>query len=199
MAAAAKRVGAGELTTQVIEEEGDDEIAQLGRYFNLMTKQLKLQRDTLIDNTDQIEERRRLFDSVLSSVTSGVIVLDPHGNVNFTNNSANSLLNYKNNNDQHQITDIFPELNSLFKKLKNSGMNNLQSEIKLLRSGRLENFLVRMGTMNEDKKLKGYVVAFDDITNLVSAQRSAAWGDVARRIAHEIKNPLTPIQLSAEI
>ena len=67
-----------------------------------------------------------------------------------------------------------------------------------MKSGRLENFLVRMATMNEDEKLKGYVVAFDDITNLVSAQRSAAWGDVARRIAHEIKNPLTPIQLSAE-
>ena len=79
-----------------------------------------------------------------------------------------------------------------------SEANNIQSEIQLIRSGRLKNFLVRMGTMNEDSKLNGYVVAFDDITNLVSAQRSAAWGDVARRIAHEIKNPLTPIQLSAE-
>ena len=74
----------------------------------------------------------------------------------------------------------------------------MQSEIKLVRSGRIENFLVRMAPMNEDGNLKGYVVAFDDITSLVSAQRSAAWGDVARRIAHEIKNPLTPIQLSAE-
>ena len=83
LAAAANRVGAGELTTQVIEDEGDDEIAQLGRYFNQMTKQLKHQRDTLVENTEQIEERRRLFDSVLSSVTSGVIVLDPDGNVNF--------------------------------------------------------------------------------------------------------------------
>ncbi len=79
----------------MIEDEGDDEIAQLGRYFNQMTKQLKRQRDTLIENTEQIEERRRLFDSVLSSVTSGVIVLDPDGNVNFTNNSAKKLLNYK--------------------------------------------------------------------------------------------------------
>ena len=164
-----------------------------------MTKQLKHQRDTLVDNTEQIEERRRLFDSVLSSVTSGVIVLDPDGEVNFTNNSANILLNYdKKNEFQNQLSDIFPELNSLFQNLKKSGSDNLQSEIKLVRSGRIENFLVRMAPMNEDGNLKGYVVAFDDITSLVSAQRSAAWGDVARRIAHEIKNPLTPIQLSAE-
>jgi len=199
LAAAAKRVGAGELTTQVIEDDGDDEIAQLGRYFNQMTRQLKQQRDTLVDSTEQIEERRRLFDSVLSSVTSGVIVLDPEGKVNFTNNSANSLLNrYKNEEVQNQISDIFPELSSLFSNLKKSGADNLQTEIKLVRSGRVENFLVRMAPMNEDENLKGYVVAFDDITSLVSAQRSAAWGDVARRIAHEIKNPLTPIQLSAE-
>lgn len=199
LAAAAKRVGAGELTTQVIEDEGDDEIAQLGRYFNQMTKQLKHQRDTLVDNTEQIEERRRLFDSVLSSVTSGVIVLDKNGKVNFTNNSATRLLNSKKDRTTKiQLANIFPELNSLFQQLKTSKADNLQSEIRLLRSGRLENFLVRMGTMNEDKKLKGYVVAIDDVTDLVSAQRSAAWGDVARRIAHEIKNPLTPIQLSAE-
>ena len=199
LAAAANRVGAGELTTQVIEEEGDDEIAQLGRYFNQMTKQLKQQRDTLIKNTEQIEERRRLFDRVLSSVTSGVIVLDPIGNVNFTNNSAGKLLNYTIEEPiRNHLSDVFPELNKIFKQLKTSGADNLQSEINLVRSGRLENFLVRIGTMNEDEKLKGYVVAFDDVTNLVSAQRSAAWGDVARRIAHEIKNPLTPIQLSAE-
>ena len=199
LAAAAKRVGAGELTTQVIEDDGDDEIAQLGRYFNQMTKQLKHQRDTLVDNTEQIEERRRLFDSVISSVTSGVIVLDPHGEVNFTNNSANKLLNYNNKEEtKNRLSDIFPELSFLFEKLKKSGSENLQSEIKLVRSGRIENFLVRMAPMNEDENLKGYVVAFDDITSLVSAQRSAAWGDVARRIAHEIKNPLTPIQLSAE-
>ena len=199
LAAAAKRVGAGELTTQVIEDEGDDEIAQLGRYFNQMTKQLKHQRDTLVDNTQQIEERRRLFDSVLSSVTSGVIVLNPDGEVSFTNNSANVLLNHAQKKIiPNQLSNIFPELNSLFQNLKKSESDNLQSEIKLVRSGRIENFLVRMAPMNEDGNLKGYVVAFDDITSLVSAQRSAAWGDVARRIAHEIKNPLTPIQLSAE-
>ena len=198
LAAAAKRVGSGELTTQVIEDEGDDEIAQLGRYFNQMIKQLKIQRDTLVENTEQIEERRQLFDSVLSSVTSGVIVLDPHGNVDFTNTSANILLNNSQKSFCLKLADIFPEASSPFQKLQETGTEDLQMEIKVVRSGNLKNFLVRMAHMNENGKLKGYVVAFDDVTKLVSAQRSAAWGDVARRIAHEIKNPLTPIQLSAE-
>lgn len=199
LAAAAKRVGSGELTTQVIEQKGDDEISQLGQYFNQMTKQLKQQRDELIENTQQIEERRQLFDSVLSSVTSGVVVLDQEGGVDFTNSAASILITERRKIDsQISLSDAFPELNSLFQQLKKSGLNNLQDEIKLVRAGRLENFLVRMATMNEEKKTIGYVVAFDDVTKLVSAQRSAAWGDVARRIAHEIKNPLTPIQLSAE-
>ena len=199
LAAAAKRVGSGELTTQVIEQKGDDEISQLGQYFNQMTKQLKQQRDELIENTQQIEERRQLFDSVLSSVTSGVVVLDQEGRVNFTNSAASILITERRKiESQISLADAFPELNSLFQQLKKSGLNNLQDEIKLVRAGRLENFLVRMATMNEEKKTIGYVVAFDDVTKLVSAQRSAAWGDVARRIAHEIKNPLTPIQLSAE-
>ena len=199
LAAAAKRVGSGELTTQVIEQKGDDEISQLGQYFNQMTKQLKQQRDELIENTQQIEERRQLFDSVLSSVTSGVVVLDQEGRVNFTNSAASILITERRKiESQISLGDAFPELNSLFQQLKKSGLNNLQDEIKLVRAGRLENFLVRMAIMNEEKKTIGYVVAFDDVTKLVSAQRSAAWGDVARRIAHEIKNPLTPIQLSAE-
>ena len=134
-----------------------------------MTKQLKHQRDTLVENTEQIEERRRLFDSVLSSVTSGVIVLDQDGKVNFTNNSAKTLLSYnKQDKNQKLLSDIFPELNNLFKKLKDSESDNLQSEIKLVKAGRLEIYLVRIATMNEDEKLKGYVVAFDDITDLAS-------------------------------
>ena len=89
---AAQRVGAGDLGVQVREEDGDDEIAMLGRYFNQMTRQLKGQRETLLDNTGQIERRRRMFDSVLSSVTSGVVGLDPEGRVAFVNRSAARLL-----------------------------------------------------------------------------------------------------------
>ena len=131
LVAAAKRVGSGELTTQVIEQKGDDEISQLGKYFNQMTKQLKQQRDELIENTQQIEERRQLFDSVLSSVTSGVVVLDQEGQVNFTNSAAMILITKKRKTgSQISIADAFPELNSLFQQLKKSGLDNLQDEIK---------------------------------------------------------------------
>jgi two-component system nitrogen regulation sensor histidine kinase NtrY len=196
---AAQRVGAGDLDVQVREEDGNDEIAMLGRYFNQMTKQLKGQRETLIDNTTQIERRRRLFDSVLSSVTSGVVGLDPEGRVTFVNRSAERLLGWSGDQQSVALSDAVPEFAALFDEMQNARSNTVQSEVKVTRQGRLENLLVRMATRRaEDGSLEGYVVAFDDVTDLVSAQRMAAWGDVARRIAHEIKNPLTPIQLSAE-
>nr|WP_255731895.1 PAS domain-containing sensor histidine kinase [Ruegeria sp. Ofav3-42] len=196
---AAQRVGAGDLSVQVIEEASDDEIAMLGRYFNQMTRQLKGQRDTLLENTRQIERRRRLFDSVLSSVTSGVVGVDSDGCVTFVNRSAERLLDWSRGEEHLAIGIAVPEFLPLFESLKASGQEAVQGEIKVTRKGQLENLLVRMAIRRgEDGGLEGYVVAFDDVTDLVSAQRMAAWGDVARRIAHEIKNPLTPIQLSAE-
>jgi two-component system nitrogen regulation sensor histidine kinase NtrY len=200
LAGAAQRVGEGELDTQVVEEEGDDEIAQLSTYFNQMTRQLKQQREALLENTAQIEERRRLFDSVLSSVTSGVIGLDADGRVSFVNRSAERLLGFRDEDDPNaRIEFAVPEFSPLFHRLKEGGLDSVQDEVKVIRGGQLENLLVRMAPrQSASSGLLGYVVAFDDVTDLVSAQRSAAWGDVARRIAHEIKNPLTPIQLSAE-
>ena len=196
---AAQRVGAGDLDVQVIEDEGDDEIAMLGRYFNQMTRQLKAQRETLLDNTRQIERRRRLFDSVLSSVTSGVVGLDAQGHVTFVNRSAERLLGWTGDETALALKVAVPEFGPLFDALRSGGAEVAQEEIRVTRQGRLENLLVRMATRRAgDGRLEGYVVAFDDVTDLVSAQRMAAWGDVARRIAHEIKNPLTPIQLSAE-
>ena len=197
---AAQRVGDGELETQVLEEEGDDEIAQLSVYFNKMTRQLKGQRDRLLENTAQIEERRRLFDSVLSSVTSGVVGLDAQGRVSFVNRSARRLLGWAvGEHKEHHLEVVVPEFSPLFARLKESGTGSVQDEVKVVRGGRLENLLVRVAPRtSEGGALEGYVIAFDDVTDLVAAQRSAAWGDVARRIAHEIKNPLTPIQLSAE-
>ncbi len=196
---AAQRVGTGNLGVQVVEESGDDEIAQLGRYFNQMTRQLQVQRDTLLENTRQIEQRRRLFDSVLSSVTSGVVGLDAKGCVTFVNRSAKRLLDWREDQQSLAIAVAVPEFGALFEELAESGASVAQSEVKVTRQGHLENLLVRMSPRrSEDDRLEGYVIAFDDVTDLVSAQRMAAWGDVARRIAHEIKNPLTPIQLSAE-
>ncbi|MBC7142301.1 MAG: HAMP domain-containing protein, partial [Rhodobacteraceae bacterium] len=200
LAGAAQRVGAGDLEVQVVEEEGDDEIAMLGRVFNQMTRQLNTQRQALMETNRATERRRRLFDSVLSSVTSGVIGLDAEGRVDFVNRAATRLLQLEESADHGRpLAEAVPEFAGLFDRLRDGIGEVAQEEIKLGRAGRLENLLVRMAIRrNADGRLEGYVVAFDDVTDLVSAQRMAAWGDVARRIAHEIKNPLTPIQLSAE-
>ena len=196
---AAKRVGGGDLNVQVPEENTGDEIADLGRYFNHMTRDLQVQRDALLENTRHIEDRRRLFDSVLSSVTSGVVGLDEQGRVTFVNKSAERLLDWHEEQQSLALSVAVPEFGPMFANLTAAGGEVVQGEIKVTRQGRLENLLVRMSPrLSEHGTLEGYVVAFEDVTDLVSAQRMAAWGDVARRIAHEIKNPLTPIQLSAE-
>ncbi len=199
LAGAAQRVGIGDLDVRVPEEQGDDEIAMLGRYFNQMTEQLKGQRQSLLDNTHQIERRRRLFDSVLGSVSSGVVGLDTSGHVTFVNRSAERLLGLAQEAEGIALGVAIPEFVPLFDKLRRARSGLAQEEIRLSRKGMNEILLVRMTTRKNDKGAsEGYVIAFEDITTLVSAQRMAAWGDVARRIAHEIKNPLTPIQLSAE-
>ncbi|EEW25981.1 sensor histidine kinase NtrY-like [Rhodobacter ferrooxidans] len=199
LAGAAQRVGGGDLDVQVLEEEGDDEIAMLGRLFNQMTRQLKGQRDALVAGNRQTEDRRRLFDSVLSSVTAGVIGLDARGRVDFVNPAAERLLAFTDGTPDRALALAVPEFAPLFQRLQQSHGGAVQEEVRLTRGGRMESLLVRMSVRRTDQgRLEGYVVAFDDVTDLVSAQRMAAWGDVARRIAHEIKNPLTPIQLSAE-
>jgi two-component system nitrogen regulation sensor histidine kinase NtrY len=172
----------------------------LGRVFNQMTRQLKGQRDTLLASNAEIDARRRLFDSVLSSVTAGVIGLDAEGRVDFMNRSALAMLDIGAGGDHHEgLALAVPEFAGLLARLRAEGRGVAQEEIRMNRAGRMETLLVRMAERRgADGRLEGYVVAFDDVTQLVSAQRMAAWGDVARRIAHEIKNPLTPIQLSAE-
>ncbi|PWG15966.1 sensor histidine kinase NtrY-like [Salibaculum griseiflavum] len=196
---ASQRVGAGDLSVRVREESGDDEIAQLGRYFNQMTAQLADQREELLQNTRQIEDRRRLFDSVLSSVPSGVVGLDPDGCVTFVNRAATRLLEMGKGAKRTALAVAVPEFAPLFEKLVSEDRRVAQGQVELVRGGEQETLLVRMSPRRgEGGVLDGYVIAFEDVTDLVSAQRMAAWGDVARRIAHEIKNPLTPIQLSAE-
>ena len=195
---ASQKVGGGDLDVRVIEDEGMDEISQLGHHFNRMTSQLKQQREELLENTRQIETRRRLFDSVLSSVTSGVVGLDRDGCVSFVNRSARRLLDVDENQEQNALSVAVPEFGPLLVRLITEAREVVQEQVDLVRSGKQESLLVRLSTRRVEGDLEGYVVAFDDVTDLVTAQRTAAWGDVARRIAHEIKNPLTPIQLSAE-
>jgi len=199
---AAEQVGAGDLDVQVRIAREDDEVALLGRVFNQMTRQLKGQREHLLENNRQIDARRRLFDSVLGSVTAGVIGLDANGRLAFINRAAETLLEVAPcPTTSPELSEIAPEFVPLMEKLRAAppGPGRVQEELRLVRSGRLETVLVRIAERRRrDGQLEGYVVAFDDVSELVSAQRMAAWGDVARRIAHEIKNPLTPIQLSAE-
>lgn len=200
LASAAEAVGSGNLDVQVAEEDGDDEIALLGRLFNRMTRELRGQRDRLLENTEQIERRRRLFDSVLSSITAGVIGLDADGRVAFMNRAARAMLDTEDGETPHaDLALVVPEFAPLLERVASEDKERVQEELGLSRMGRQERLLVRIARrISDDGALEGYVIAFDDVTDLVSAQRMAAWGDVARRIAHEIKNPLTPIQLSAE-
>ncbi len=201
LAGAAERVGEGDLSVQVREEEGDDEISTLGRVFNQMTRQLRAQRETLLETNAQIEDRRRLFETVLTSITAGVIGLDPDGRVDFMNPAAVRLLELDADAGDHHdaLAKTVPEFAGVLAQLRGGDRGVTQEEIRITRDGKLENLLVRLAERRSiDGELEGFVVAFDDVTALVSAQRLAAWGDVARRIAHEIKNPLTPIQLSAE-
>lgn len=199
LAVAAELVGQGDLSVQVPDEEGDDEIATLGRAFNQMTRQLTHQRTELMESHRETEERRRLFDSVLASVTAGVIGLDDEGRIDFVNRAAVRLLDLDGDLTNQGLVRHVPEFAGLLDRQAQNPAQSVQEEIRLNRRGRLESLLVRVaGRVDALGQAEGTVVAFDDVTQLVSAQRMAAWGDVARRIAHEIKNPLTPIQLSAE-
>ena len=197
---ASKKIGYGDLSIRVIESNRNDEISVLGRTFNQMTSQLELQREELLNTNTQIEKRRILFDSVLSSVSTGVIGTDSFGEITFINKSALLVLNISEEEwPTVSLNILIPEFSEIFEKAKKSSSIDVSNEIKITRLGKLENLLVRVRSRaNKDNKVDGYVIVFDDVTELVSAQKMAAWGDVARRIAHEIKNPLTPIKLSAE-
>jgi len=200
LAGAAQRVGAGDLDVTVAEGDDDDELTMLARAFNRMTRQVRGQRDALIAVNEETEQRRRLFDSVLGSVSAGVIGLDREGRIEMSNTAADTMLGLE--ADQSlgaQLDMVVPEFAELLARVKLPTHDVVQGAIQVSRARINENLLVRMSTRRAiGGQIEGYVVSFDDVTDLVSAQRMAAWGDVARRIAHEIKNPLTPIQLSAE-
>ncbi|WP_162471792.1 sensor histidine kinase NtrY-like [Paracoccus aminophilus] len=202
LAEASEQVGEGNLDLQIPEPDTGDEIQTLGQSFNRMTRQLKAQRVELMEFYSAAEGQRRLFDSVLSSVTAGVIGLDAAGEIDFLNRSATRLVGLDPNRDiDRPLAEAVPEFAPLFERLSQGQTVSeiVQDEIRMSRGGQIESLLVRMAMRrSEAGDVEGYVVTFDDVTELVGAQRMAAWGDVARRVAHEIKNPLTPIQLSAE-
>lgn len=194
---AAERVTEGDLKAQVEVDRDDDEIGTLGRAFNRMTSQLGSQRDALVAASRQNEERRRFTEAVLAGVSAGVVGLDAEGQVNIVNRMASRLLNAAPEEIEGlHYTEAVPELAALIRRAINEPVGHASGEAVVKRGGRTRNLNVQVAS--ERGIESGYVATFDDITDLVSAQRTAAWADIARRIAHEIKNPLTPIQLSAE-
>ncbi len=196
---AADRISKGDTEARVDAMSGTDEMAILSRALSRMTEQLGSQRQSLVEANRQLDERRRFTETVLTGVSAGVIGLDKNGLINLPNRSASALLLV----DMEKyigkkLSDAAPEMADLLEKAIHRPERLHQEEIKLFRKGETHTLIARIAVEHLEEHIIGYVVTFDDITDLLSAQRTAAWADVAQRIAHEIKNPLTPIQLSAE-
>jgi len=189
----------GNLGVRVEVGDDTDEISSLGRAFNNMTNELESQREGLVTANRELDERRRFTETVLAGVSAGVIGLDADGRIHLSNRSASDLLS-RNLGAMvgAEINEAVPEMAGLFAKVIAAPARTYQEEISLDSPSQHRTLLSRMAAEYLDGDIIGYVVTFDDVTDLLSAQRKAAWADVARRIAHEIKNPLTPIQLSAE-
>lgn len=193
--AAAERVRGGDLAARVEEGPLNDELGQLSRSFNRMASQIEQQRGDLIDANKELDTRRRLTDAVLAGVSAGVLSVDSTGIISRTNRSALELLALPEDGVvERPLIAVMPELAPLVEQAADRPDRLTQGQVEILQGGTRRILLVRISAASD----AGSVVTFDDVTDLMSAQRMAAWGDVARRIAHEIKNPLTPIQLSAE-
>jgi two-component system nitrogen regulation sensor histidine kinase NtrY len=198
--AAAEQVRAGDLSIRVREPDAADEVSILSRTFNRMTSQLGSQRAELVEANRQLDKRRRFTETVLAGVSAGVMGLDTDGNITLANRSAAEFIGIEPTLlAGRPLAEILPEILPILEQLGPTQTRLVQSQFDLRRPGvPNRTLLVRIAPEQQGKQVRGYVATFDDVTELLQAQRKAAWADVARRIAHEIKNPLTPIQLSAE-
>jgi two-component system, NtrC family, nitrogen regulation sensor histidine kinase NtrY len=194
---AANVVSTGNLHVRVPVHRSEGDLAQLGETFNRMTQELRTQRDDIMRARDLIDSRRLFTEAVLAGASAGVIGVDGDGCVSILNRSAEKLIGRMEPETLGcPLMDVFPELADFMAAAKTGART--QDQVTITRNGRERNLSVRITSEQSGESSHGYVVTLDDITELVAAQRTAAWADVARRIAHEIKNPLTPIQLSAE-
>ena len=197
---AAERVRAGDFSARVEEAPEEDELGMLTRAFNRMTGQLTQNRCELIQANRQLDDRRRFTEAVLAGVSAGVIGLDGETRINLPNRSASILLSTGLERlIGVRLGDAVPEMARLIDAAVSRPSQINEAQLAIERDGRSRTLLARVTAEHAPNGgIKGFVVTFDDVTDLLAAQRKAAWADVARRIAHEIKNPLTPIQLSAE-
>lgn len=196
---AAQKVSDGDLNVRVNVTKRDGDVGHLSSTFNGMTDQLRAQRDNLITANQTIDERRRFIEAVLSSVTAGVIGTDKDSAINLVNRSAGWLLGKSADELVGQsLAKAIPEIYDILKGLQLDDKPAAEGQVTMMIGDEERSFAVRVTEESSDEDDYGYVITFDDITELVSAERNSAWSDIARRIAHEIKNPLTPIQLSAE-
>ncbi|WP_431285408.1 ATP-binding protein [Humitalea sp. 24SJ18S-53] len=196
---AADRVRGGDLSVKVAEGQADDEVASLSRAFNRMTGQLSAQRGELMEAYRQLDDRRRFTEGVLAGVSAGVVGLDSAGRINLPNRSASELVGQDLDSALGlPLATLVPEFAPLLAAAAADPARARTTEIPIGPPNRRRILLARIGAELQQGRVAGYVLTFDDITALQAAQRQVAWSDVARRIAHEIKNPLTPISLSAE-
>lgn len=196
---AADEVSSGNLAVSVPVRTSDGDVGSLSNTFNNMILQLRSQRSELVHAKDVIDERRRFTEAVLSGVTVGVIGVERDGSVSMLNPSAERIL-YVDAKAVvgRSLIETFPTIGQVFEAATASSRPEFQEQVKLRIRDRERVLAIRITSSEESEGARSSVVTIDDITDLVDAQRSSAWADVARRIAHEIKNPLTPIQLSAE-
>jgi two-component system nitrogen regulation sensor histidine kinase NtrY len=196
---AAKEVSRGNLSVSVNPRHSDGDVGALGSTFNTMTAQLRSQREELIAASNQIDARRRFTEAVLAGISAGVVGIDAQGRVTIVNRTALHLLGVTENvTIGTPVVELMPRLEAVVSTALRDARPEHRDQITVDRDGRERTINVRVTTERGDDEQHGYVITLDDISDLVAAQRSTAWADVARRIAHEIKNPLTPIQLSAE-
>jgi two-component system nitrogen regulation sensor histidine kinase NtrY len=196
---ATDQVATGNFYVQVPVRRAEGDLGHLGETFNKMTAQLRRQHDGLVSASNVLDRRRRFTEAVLAGVSAGVIGANARGKVTIVNPSAISLLGISRDDIAgRDIDEVLPEIAHFLEEARTGRQRLVQGQVALERSGRERMVNVRVASEQAPGEERGLVVTLDDITDLVSAQRTSAWADVARRIAHEIKNPLTPIQLSAE-
>ncbi|WPX96026.1 sensor histidine kinase [Candidatus Bandiella euplotis] len=195
---ATTKIKEGDYSIRVPERDLNDEVSLLGKAFNQMTRTIEKQHTELNVAYRDIDERVKFIETVLREISSGVIALDARGFVTLYNNAAKELLSLDKLTGDVEVSAIIPEIEPLLSNILREPKSVFQDNFIIKRNGRTIHLFIKIGAVVIDDEISNIVISFEDITKLVAAQREAAWSDVARRIAHEIKNPLTPIQLSAE-